>query len=276
MMTSDLRYTSVDNTCGSSNDVVQPKPFDMTFRCSAGTLKHVVTVVFVAYAAIWLWTNRLASVVNGNGQCFPIGSCVFVSLSIAAAAWLLASYVFCCLLAKRLLSLDIPHLVLTMGSGALGASIGEVCVDSLAVKTLGRPMWTYCILPIYGGYTSQAGSIAWLLYFYYQHFFRKAMECRYPHLIESILSQATLLAVDAIVLETVTNTVSIQWFGSYYFYYYQNDVAHYTSFEPFPVYVLFGCLFFTGQRILDNSGVLIPRAALGVACFCLDLMLIFL
>lgn len=126
----------------------------------------------------------------------------------------------------------------------------EVLVDTAFVVALGRPCWTYHVLPIHGGHTSAAGLVMWPLYGFFVWGLHHALEAN-PRLRPSntLALRALLVGVDAMVLEVLANTFTRCTVGSWYFFYLADDLGHFTAGEILVPYVLAG---FVGLSLLER------------------------
>jgi len=150
-------------------------------------------------------------------------------------------YLFPCLMAKQFLSLNVSKLILYMGCTFFGAMLCEVLLDTLFVKFTGQPSWIYKIWPIHHGYTSGVGMFMWPLYGFLIYCMNRAIESN-PKLIgmNNGIAKAYLYAIDAMVLEILTNIFAILLFHTYLFYYLPDDLMHFTTIQIFIPY-LFLC-----------------------------------
>jgi hypothetical protein len=152
-------------------------------------------------------------------------------------------YLFCSLVAKKILSINFPKLVLYMGCTFFGAMWFEIILDTLFVKFCGQPGWLYKVWPVHQGYTSGVGMFMWPLYGFFVYFLNNAIEIN-PKLanINNGIAKSYLFALDAMALEILTNIFSILLYHTYLFYYLPNDLIHFTTIQIFIPYVFVSAL----------------------------------
>jgi hypothetical protein len=150
-------------------------------------------------------------------------------------------YLFSSLMAKKFLSINFSKLILYMGCTFFGAMWFEILLDTLFVKFIGQPGWVYKIWPIHLGYTSGVGMFMWPLYGFFVYCMNNAIETN-PKLVNmnNGVAKAYLYAIDAMVLEILTNIFSILLYHTYLFYYLPDDLVHFTTIQIFIPY-LFAC-----------------------------------
>lgn len=177
------------------------------------------------------------------------------------------SYLFNCFLCRQWLIPNYKSLIMYMGMILLCASTIEVLLDSLFVLALNRPSWVYHIWPVHNGYTSGAMLFIWPWYGFHFYFFHKSMEIRNADLISSGYVRAVFTAIDAMSLETIVNTFALLLFHSYYFFYLQSDLYHFTTTEIFIPYFLTGLLNVVFIHYLDRETM--PRFWIGIVAYLL-------
>lgn len=183
-------------------------------------------------------------------------------------------YAFGCFLAGQILKPQWRRLTLYMGATFMGGAIGEILIGHLGEWLLQRKVWYYQIAPEHGGHTTGVGAIMWPMYGFYLYFFHEAMKLRGVEPLENVLYSGTLIAIDAMVLETLANIFSLATFNIYYFYYVSADLLHFSSAEIFLPYVAFGIFGSLLLKWLDNPKL--PRASLGLMLYFVGLFLVFI
>lgn len=174
-------------------------------------------------------------------------------------------YLLPCALAGRWLRPDVKTTVFYMGVGyALGCTL-EMTMDPLWVWALGRPCYLYHIAPLHGGNTSATGVVMWPMYGFFVGMLHQAI-AESPRLafLRGTWPQAALLAVDAMMLEVAANLFSLWGFRSWLFRYDAPDLAHFTTVEAFPIYLLGGAL---GVWFLHRLETHPRRHVLGVVLY---------
>ncbi|HNY49486.1 MAG TPA: hypothetical protein PLV50_03610 [Smithella sp.] len=150
-------------------------------------------------------------------------------------------YIFCSLLNKKFIVIQLPKLVLYMGATFFGAMWYEIILDTFFVKVSGQPGWLYKIWPMYHGYTSGVGMVMWPLYGFFIYCMNSAIETNPKFInLNNGSAKAFLFAIDAMALEILVNCFSIVFFHTYLFYYLPGDLMHFTTIQIFIPY-LFAC-----------------------------------
>ena len=155
----------------------------------------------------------------------------------------------------------------------MGGALGEILIGNLGEAALGRMVWLYQIWPEHGGYTTGVGAIMWPMYGFYLYFFHTALRKRGSTVVDNVFYSGVLIAIDAMVLETLANIFSLATFNIYYFYYVAGDLLHFTSAEIFLPYVLFGIGGSLLLKVLDKPAY--PRAWLGLALYLVGVFEVF-
>ncbi|MFC2171600.1 hypothetical protein ACFLU6_03095 [Acidobacteriota bacterium] len=182
-------------------------------------------------------------------------------------------YLSLSLIARKCIPLNMPKLVLFMGTVFLCAILAECVVDSLFVILIERPAWEYHIWPVHHGYTSGVGMFMWPLYGFYVyllHFLLKEVELLAP--LNNDIVKALILGADAMFLEILANFFALIFFHTFHFYYLRNDLYHFTTAEIFISYVLCGFVGFKILALLDRRERY--RLPIGLVCFAAGILLI--
>ena len=162
-------------------------------------------------------------------------------------------YLFCSLMAKKILTINFSKLALYMGCTFLGAMWYEIILDTLFVKCLGQPGWLYNVWPVHRGYTSGVGMLMWPLYGFFVYCMSEAINVN-PKLalINNGIAKTYLFALDAMALEILTNIFSILFFNTYLFYYLPDDLLHFTTIQIFIPYLFASGLGATLSLFLER------------------------
>ena len=93
-------------------------------------------------------------------------------------------------------------LAIFLGLSAFAGIGAEILIDTAWVKNLGRPLWTYRLLPVHQGYTSVAGLVIWPLYGFYVYMVHESIE-RNPRLrlVNTDYWKGILMGVDALFVD---------------------------------------------------------------------------
>jgi hypothetical protein len=231
----------------------------LSTRTEVSYALKTLTVVALGYLAMRGVCAELAAVL-------PAGTRPVVDPLAYAALFILvflpAIYLGPCALAGRWLRPAAGTLLLTMGTTLLCATLAEIVVDTAFMTAVGRPAWLYHLWPVHGGYTSRFGVLMWPMYGFFVCMLHEAMpHNRFLKPLDSLLGRALLVGADAMVLEVAANAFSLGFFGSWCFFYLQDDLHHFTSVEIFGPYVLVG---WVGLQLLHGLAGLRHPALLGL------------
>ncbi len=182
-------------------------------------------------------------------------------------------YLFGCLVARQWIVPQWNRLALYMGATFMGGALGEILIGGLGESLLGRLVWQYQIWPEHGAYTTGVGAVMWPMYGFYLYCFHEALRKRGSVVIENVFFSGVLIAIDAMVLETLANIFSLATLNTYYFYYFAGDLLHFTSAEIFLPYVAFGIFGSALLKLLDKPQY--PRAWLGLALYLVGILEVF-
>ncbi len=183
-------------------------------------------------------------------------------------------YLFSCLLARQMIRLQGDRLLLYMGATFMGGALGEILIGNLGEAWLGRMIWYYQIWPQHGGYTTGVGAVMWPMYGFYLYCFNEALRLRGSSVVNQVMFSGVMIAIDAMVLETLANIFSLATFNTYYFFYVTGDLLHFSSIEIFLPYVLFGILGSALLKLLDKPHY--ARAWLGLALYLVGIWQVFI
>lgn len=232
--------------------------------------------MLIAYCSLWLISRAVLAFIVPEHQISSVpyeGEAAVLFVVSFAVFFLPLLYLFNCGLAKRWLKPDWKSLVLYMGATFACGALCEIVVDSLFAYTLGRPAWEYHIWPKHGGFTSGATAVVWAMYGFYLYFFHEALKARKSPIADSVAYKGILIAVDAMILETLANTFSLITFKTYYFFYLRPDLAHFTTWEIFVPYAICGAAGVFLLKLLDQAKY--PRAWIGLAFYLAGLVEVF-
>lgn len=173
----------------------------------------------------------------------------------------------------KYIKLSWQSLILYVGLAMFFGTSLEIIVNSLFVFMIERPSWIYHIWPKYGGYTSGVTCIMWPLYGFHLYCFHQAMSYRNSILIKNTMTKSIMMAIDAIIMETIANLFALLTFQSYYFFYLKNDLNHFTTIEIFVPYILVGLFIMNLFRVLDKPTM--PRALIGIVSLLIGWFVLF-
>jgi hypothetical protein len=151
-------------------------------------------------------------------------------------AWILAIYLFNAAVARNFKKIELEGALVYISSVTLLGVFGEVLIDSLYAMAFGVPLWEYRLLPIHHAFTSYYSLAIWSMYGFYLYLLHDTLNGR----LRSTAAKASVIALEAIVLEILLNVSHLIIFGSYIFYYLPSDLWHVTTIQAVPVYFLAG------------------------------------
>ncbi len=150
-------------------------------------------------------------------------------------------YLFNRTLAGRPLGLEVSGVVLYMGVTLVAGLACEIGWDSLWTARFGSPLWLYRNWPLHHGYTTGVALVQWPLYGFHVCCLHRALAVnKRLNFLNNNITKGVLIGVDAMVIEFLVNSFSLSLFGSWHFYYFPNDLGHFTSFQVFIPYVVSG------------------------------------
>ena len=130
----------------------------------------------------------------------------------------------------------------------LVAVISEILVNSVYESLVGRKLWEYRVLPLYGGDISLLAFIIWPVYGVHLYFFRQVLVQRLAPRHNRDRFQALIIGLDApLFYEVCGNLLFILLLGEYYAYYLPGELFHLTSVQVIPIYMLF---IYAGMKVL--------------------------
>ena len=244
---------------------------------SAGGLAvKLLKILVLTYAVLWVYTRLFLQLVVEPSQITEVpyhgqSAHIFVVAFFVFFTPLL--YGFNCLLARQWIRPQWPTLILYMGATFACGVLCEIAFDSAFAHFLGRPAWEYRIWPVHNGYTSGATAVVWAMYGFYLYFFHRMLEIRRSPMADSIPAKGVLIAIDAMVLETLANSFSLITFNVYYFYYFRPDLMNFTTWEIFIPYALCGLGGAFLLKLLDQKHY--PKVLIGLAFYAVGLVEVF-
>jgi len=140
------------------------------------------------------------------------------------------------LIARKLIKFNINKLLYYMALAFPFCLILEVGFGNLHYFLFGEYLWQYRVLPVHDGLTSLLNFAIWPLYglhFYLYDILEKDWQLS-P--FWKNISYILKLAISGPLLEFILNLVCQLAFGRYYFYYFPDDLLHYTSIQVIPYY----------------------------------------
>lgn len=228
------------------------------------------------YALTWAATHALWGLTAG-----PMGVEPRPLPAEATVAWTVGFFLFFtpllylvpCALAGRWLRPNAKTLALYIGVGyAMGCTL-EMTIAPLWQWVFGRPLYVYHLAPIHAGHTSATGVVMWAMYGFFVGMMHQSI-AESPRLgfMRGIWPKAALLAVDAMILEVAANIFSLWGYHSWLFRYHAPDLAHFTTAEVFPMYLVGGAL---GVWFLHHFETHPRRHVLGAVLYAVVLVAAF-
>ena len=92
---------------------------------------------------------------------------LYIRFVLFTVAWVLAVYLFNCLLAKRVKKIVWMRAWVYVSTVAMLGLFGEIFVDTLYRHLTGTPLWRYNFWPIQKAYTSLYAAALWGTYGFY-------------------------------------------------------------------------------------------------------------
>lgn len=133
-------------------------------------------------------------------------------------------------------------------------------------------LWQYHILPVHDGLTSILNFAIWPLYglhFYLYDIIEK--DWKLP-VFWANAAFITKLAISGPLLEFILNLVCQLSFNKYYFYYFPDDLFHYTSIQVVPYYFVASYAFAVAVKYIDNHS---DKILLPLTSYSLGLLFLF-
>jgi len=133
-------------------------------------------------------------------------------------------------------------------------------------------LWQYRLNPTHDWFSHKAAWLLWWLYGVYSYLIYLLLKNKKWFHYNKIKQWLTT-AIDWILLEIVCNIVFIYFTKDYLFYYYPNDLNHYSTLFVFPLYFIVGLIIFKltnvfitnkNLKIIDNIELWIFFIAMGL------------
>ncbi len=160
----------------------------------------------------------------------------YMTLIFFSLFFVVGIYFFNVALKRHLIKIDIKTALCYISAVMMLGIFSEIFLDSIYHKIFGVPLWVYRILPIHHGYTSYYSLFIWGLYGFHLYLLHKSFRRK----IHSIWILGTIIAIEALFLESLFNVMSLIFLRQYTFYYLPNDLWHVTSIQALPLYFLAG------------------------------------
>jgi len=141
-----------------------------------------------------------------------------------------------CLIARKIIKFNINKLLYYMALAFPFCLVLEVGFGNLHYYLFDEYLWQYQVLPVHDGLTSLLNFAIWPLYglhFYLYDILEKDWQLS-PFWKNT--SYFLKLAISGPLLEFILNLVCQLAFNRYYFYYFPDDLFHYTSVQVIPYY----------------------------------------
>jgi len=156
------------------------------------------------------------------------------------------------LIARRFIKFKIKKLFYYMALAFPFFLIFEVGFGKLHHFLFGEYLWQYQVLPIHDGLTSLLNFAIWPLYglhFYLYDIVEKDWQLT-PFWKNTLY--LLKLAISGPLLEFILNLVCQLAFHRYYFYYFPDDLLHYTSVQVIPYYFIASYAFALAVKYIDK------------------------
>jgi hypothetical protein len=164
----------------------------------------------------------------------------------------LVIYLLWCLIAQRFISLDLRRVFYYMALAFPFCLILEVGFGNLHHYLFNEYLWQYRVLPVHQGLTSTLNFAIWPLYglhFYLYDVVEK--QFTFSKFWKNVFF-ITKLAISGPLLEFILNMVCRFSFERYYFYYFPDDLFHYTSIQVIPYYFIASYAFAVAVKYMDK------------------------
>ncbi len=182
-----------------------------------------------------------------------------------ATVLVLFSYRFNYWLIGDRLKADPYRMTLTASAVLLLAIVAESLVNPVYEAWLGNKLWEYRILPLHDRNVSALAVLVWTAYGIHMYFARQSLALKLTGRWNGNAGKSLILGCEApLVFEVSGNLLFLSLSGTYYAYYLPSDLAHLTSLQVVPAYVL--CIFI-GLLVLRGLESLPRHAGLPVALF---------
>jgi len=167
-------------------------------------------------------------------------------------------YLIWCLIARRIIKFKIKKLIYYMALAFPFCLILEVGFGNLHHYLFGEYLWEYRVMPVHDGLTSLLNFAIWPLYglhFYLYDILEKTWNLsRFWKNTSYILK----LALSGPLLEFLLNMVCQLTLDRYYFYYFPDDLLHYTSIQVIPYYFIASLAFAITMKYTDKLSWKMP------------------
>ena len=94
--------------------------------------------------------------------------------------------------------------------------------------------------PVHGGRTSGCAWGVWVVYAMHLYWLHRSIAHRGIVLGKDYITRSMMLALDAMCAEYLANLFAIFCFHTYYFFYFRDDLNHFTTIEILPLYFITG------------------------------------
>ena len=177
-----------------------------------------------------------------------------MGITLFSIAWVGIFYAFNSAIAKSLVRIEIKTALLYISAVVFFGVFAEVLIDSLYAMVFGAPLWEYHLLPIHNAYTSYYSLVIWSLYGFYLYLMHQNLDTKFG--LRSRRAMAAVVAIEALIIETLFNLTFILFFHQYIFYYLPSDLWHLTSVQAIPIYFLAGIIIVSYVRATTNKPLL--------------------
>lgn len=160
-----------------------------------------------------------------------------LAVSLFAVSWTLFAYFFNSILSKRFIKVRLVDALVYISAVTLAGVFGEVFIDTIYTFVFSEPLWIYHLWGVHNSYTSYFSIFIWGFYGFHLYLFHTFLEARR---ISSELILASIISLEALLLEILFNVTFFVFFGFYIFYYLPNDLWHITSLQAIPFYFAAG------------------------------------
>lgn len=161
-----------------------------------------------------------------------------LKLVLFALGWTVFVYLLNSAIARQWKRIDPPKALLYFFTVALIGLFGEIFLDTMYNFFVGRPLWYYRILPIFGGYTSSYAIMTWGVYGLHLYLLHDSLAAKWK--ITRTRHLVSIFALEALVMESLVTLSAKVVFGRFLYYYTPGDLWHVTSVQNFPFYFICG------------------------------------
>lgn len=234
----------------------------------------LVIIITLVYALIWCYSRWfIGSVIDATRiDNKPLHGIKALELSAVFFCFFTPLlYGFCSLYARTWLKAE-RKLLLYIGATTMGGILGEIGIGNLGRLLFAKDLWQYTVAPVHDGYTTYMGLIIWPMYGFYLYFFQRALLTLGRDIRHMFGLMGLIIAIDAMILETLANSFSLLFDSRYIFLYTYGDLLHFTSAQIFIPYLLCGSLGAALLHYLENSKI--PPTIAAAACLLIAVLLI--